>query len=53
MKISHAFVKNAFALMVLAALAGCHTVEGLGQDIESAGDSIEGAAQDCGDANGC
>jgi len=28
------------------AVSGCNTMEGVGQDIEQAGDSIEGAAQD-------
>jgi predicted small secreted protein len=28
------------------ALAGCHTVEGFGRDVEAAGDAIEDAAND-------
>ena len=33
----------------MVALAGCNTIEGVGEDIESAGDSIEDTAQDCSD----
>ncbi len=31
--------------LVLAALAGCNTMEGLGKDIQKAGESLEGAAK--------
>jgi predicted small secreted protein len=33
-------------LLVGAALAGCNTVEGLGRDVEAAGDAIEDAADE-------
>lgn len=42
-------LKRLAMLLVLAALAGCHTIEGVGRDIESAGDSIQDTAQDCTD----
>ena len=32
------------ALFALIALSACHTVEGVGKDIKSAGTAIEGAA---------
>jgi predicted small secreted protein len=31
------------AVLALVALAACHTVEGVGKDIKSAGTAIEGA----------
>ena len=34
-------------------LAGCNTVSGFGKDVQKVGDKVEGAAEDCGDANGC
>ena len=37
------------SLLSMGALSACHTVEGVGKDIESAGDSIEDTAQDCSD----
>ena len=33
----------------MVALAGCNTIEGVGEDIDSAGDSIEDTAEDCSD----
>jgi len=36
-------------LAMMGSLAGCHTIAGAGQDIESAGDSIEDTAEDCSD----
>jgi len=33
-------------LFGIAVLAGCNTVQGAGQDIESAGDAIEDTARD-------
>jgi len=33
-------------LVGIAILAGCNTVQGAGQDIESAGDAIEDTARD-------
>ncbi|MBQ0935831.1 entericidin A/B family lipoprotein [Ideonella paludis] len=32
-------------ILVLTALAGCNTMEGLGKDIQKAGESLEGAAK--------
>jgi len=32
-----------FTVIYLAALTGCHTMHGVGQDIESAGESIQKA----------
>ena len=32
-------------IAALALLAGCNTIEGLGKDIKTAGDSIENAAK--------
>ena len=32
------------ALLLAAGLGGCNTIEGMGKDIEAAGDSIENAA---------
>lgn len=34
-----------FMLVIASALAGCNTVEGIGKDIQKAGESIEGAAK--------
>lgn len=34
------------AFMSLCVLVGCETIEGAGQDIENAGDTIEDAAND-------
>jgi entericidin B len=34
----------AIALLALLALSGCNTIQGVGQDVESAGDAIEEAA---------
>jgi predicted small secreted protein len=33
------------SLTLLALLAGCNTVAGMGKDIQKAGDTIEGAAK--------
>lgn len=38
-------LRNLFLCLVVAALAGCNTVEGLGKDIKEAGKSIEKAAK--------
>ena len=39
-------MKKFFALMVtLFVLAGCNTVQGLGKDIQKAGEKIEGSAK--------
>ena len=35
----------AFTAVWLLALAGCNTVEGMGKDIQKAGDAIENAAK--------
>ena len=37
------------SMLSMGALSACHTVEGVGKDIESAGDSIKDTAQDCSD----
>ena len=37
------------SMLSMGALSACHTVEGVGKDIESAGDSIKDSAQDCSD----
>ena len=37
------------SMLSMGALSACHTVEGVGKDIESAGDSIKDTAQDCHD----
>ncbi|GMV27012.1 MAG: hypothetical protein AMXMBFR58_30430 [Phycisphaerae bacterium] len=39
----------AAALAGLAALHACNTTEGVGEDIEAAGDAIEDAAEDAND----
>ena len=36
-------------LTIMGSLAACHTVEGVGKALESAGDSIQDTAQDCTD----
>ena len=36
-------------LGVIGTLSACHTVEGVGKDMESAGDSIQDTASDCTD----
>jgi len=44
--------RNLMAMLLLAmmgTLAACHTVEGVGKDLESAGDSIQDTARDCTD----
>ncbi|MBN8488326.1 MAG: entericidin A/B family lipoprotein [Burkholderiales bacterium] len=39
-------MKTVFALIAaLFVLAGCNTVEGMGKDIQKAGETIEGAAK--------
>ncbi|MDG6348534.1 entericidin A/B family lipoprotein [Luteimonas sp. 8-5] len=37
------------SMLSMGLLSACHTVEGVGKDIESAGDSIKDTAQDCHD----
>ena len=37
------------SMLSMGLLSACHTVEGVGRDIESAGDSIKDTAQDCHD----
>ena len=34
-----------WAVLVAAVLAGCHTMHGLGQDVERGGEKIQGAAE--------
>ncbi len=41
-----AIVKSGSMILVLVLLAGCNTVQGAGQDIESAGEGIQDASQD-------
>jgi predicted small secreted protein len=36
-------------LAMMSFLGACHTVEGVGKDVESAGDSIQDTAKDCTD----
>lgn len=36
-------------LSMMGALGACHTVDGMGKDLESAGDSIQDTAHDCTD----
>ena len=38
-------LKLTLSLAALALLAGCNTVKGMGQDIQKAGEKIEGAAK--------
>lgn len=45
--------KPLFALLLLFSLTACNTMAGVGRDVESAGNAVEEAAEDCGDANGC
>ena len=37
------------SMMSVGSLAACNTIAGVGEDIESAGDSIEDTAEDCSD----
>jgi len=36
-------------LSLMGTLGACHTVQGMGKDLESAGDSIQDTAKDCTD----
>lgn len=36
----------ALALLIAATLAGCNTVRGVGQDVETAGDAVERTTDD-------
>jgi predicted small secreted protein len=36
-------------LSLMGSLAACHTMEGVGKDVEAAGDSIQDTAHDCTD----
>ena len=38
-------IRLIFVFIMLVALSGCNTMEGLGKDIQSAGDKIEDAAK--------
>ena len=38
-------IASVLALSFLAALAGCNTVKGVGQDVQRAGSAIENAAE--------
>lgn len=40
-------------LLLTFVLCGCNTVSGFGRDVQKVGDKVEGAAEDCQDANGC
>lgn len=44
-KITSSFTKVFLGLFVLAALPACSTMEGLGKDIQSLGNSIQGSAK--------
>lgn len=46
-------IKPLLALLLLVSLSACNTMAGVGQDVQQAGSAVEGAAEDCGDANGC
>ena len=37
-------------LAVLALLAGCNTIAGMGKDVQKVGEKVEEKAQDCKDA---
>ena len=37
-------------MAMMGSLAACHTIQGAGEDLESAGDSIQDTAQDCTDS---
>lgn len=39
------------AMFSMGTLGACNTMEGLGEDIEEAGDSIEDNAEDCEDGD--
>lgn len=47
---THAFLKRIAILIAMASsvtlLAGCNTMEGLGQDTQELGEAIEGEAED-------
>lgn len=45
--------KLASLLLVALSLTACNTVSGFGRDVKKVGDKVEGAAEDCQDANGC
>ena len=40
------FIRLMFVTFSLLALSSCNTIEGMGEDIEDAGDAIEDAAED-------
>jgi predicted small secreted protein len=48
MKMMHAMLAAMFVGAIVG-LAGCNTTEGVGRDIEAAGDAIEDAADDAKD----
>ena len=51
---SRKFVSPLFALAALAgaiSLSACNTVEGFGQDVETAGENIEETAEETNDGN--
>jgi predicted small secreted protein len=51
MRINRKFLAmTLLAMMSLGSLAACHTVEGVGKDMESAGDSLQDTAKDCTDS---
>jgi predicted small secreted protein len=45
MKPLPAFVTVIFAVLLALGLSGCNTVKGMGQDLQKAGESIEGAVK--------
>lgn len=46
-------IKPIALVLLLLSLTACNTVAGVGRDVEAAGDAVEDAARDCGDADGC
>ena len=44
MQLYRALIKASLLLVAMAGLSACNTIEGLGKDIKSAGQSIENAA---------
>ena len=46
MRLARALVALVLAAAPLVMLSGCHTVQGVGEDIEAAGQGISGAAED-------
>jgi predicted small secreted protein len=45
-RIVRTFFVSLFALAVPVSLVSCNTVEGVGEDVEAAGDAVDDAASD-------